>query len=69
MIDCTQCPFLIKYLSLPDRKYGGRHYSYICSKQMFKTKRLHFLRSLQKKKCRFQIESEQKQLMIVLDDE
>lgn len=69
MIDCTECPYLLRYLSLPDRKYGGRHWSYVCSKDMFKTKRLHFLRSLTRNKCKYQIEQEQKQLILVLDDE
>jgi len=68
MIDCSKCPFILRYLSLPDQKYGGRHWTYICSKRLWKNKNYN-IRSLLRKKCNFYGGTEQTQLVIVIDNE
>ena len=67
MIDCNQCPHLLKWLGFPDAKYGGRHWQYACGKNIMKDKCVHFLRSLTRRRCRYMLDPEQTQLMIVLD--
>lgn len=65
MIDCSKCPFLLRYLSLPNAKYGGRHWTYICSKRLWRNKNYN-LHSLIRKKCKYFGGIEQKQLILVL---
>ena len=71
MIDCSLCPKMIKYLSLPNPKYFyHRSWVYMCGESIRlclqkRRERIMFIRKFEKERCPFNIMKEEGQKEIV----